>query len=79
MIDLRYTVEKSEQIDINKMSMEEIEEHLFLVGHCSAIIKLSNDMKEIYAGHDSWFYYNMMLRIFKRYIFDFTNPLRKAK
>jgi len=36
-------------------------------------------MKDIYAGHDSWFYYNMMLRIFKRYEFNYNNPLLKAK
>ena len=41
-------------------------------GSCSALIKLLPDHSELYVAHDTWGDYNAMLRIFKRYQFNFA-------
>jgi hypothetical protein len=39
--------------------------------HCSALIKVADDLSDIYFGHATWSTYNMMLRIYKTYTFNF--------
>jgi len=41
-------------------------------GHCSALIKMTDDMNDIYVGHSSWFVYSAMLRIYKTYKFHLS-------
>jgi len=36
-------------------------------------------MTDIFMGHNTWNVYSSMLRIFKRYDFNFQNPLVNAK
>ncbi|RWS09729.1 putative phospholipase B-like 2 isoform X1 [Dinothrombium tinctorium] len=38
---------------------------------CSALIKLIAKKRELYVGHNSWVHYNYMLRILKKYEFNF--------
>jgi len=47
--------------------------------HCSAIIKVTGDLSDIFAGHTSWFWYAAMLRIAKTYEFPLKNPYTAAK
>ena len=35
------------------------------MGHCSALIKMTYNMSDIYVAHATWGTYNMMLRVFK--------------
>lgn len=47
--------------------------------HCSALIKVTGNLDEIYAGHTSWFVYAAMLRIAKDYNFPLHNPTTASK
>ena len=44
------------------------------VGHCSALVKLLPNNKDLYVSHDTWNSYQSMLRILKRY----KMPLKKV-
>ena len=39
--------------------------------HCSALIKLKYDLSDIFFGHATWSSYNMMLRTYKHYHFNY--------
>lgn len=47
--------------------------------HCSALFKVADDYSDIFFGHNSWFFYSAMNRIFKEYNFNFNHPSIKAK
>ena len=53
---------------------EEAAERLFrsiaLSGKCSALVKITPDLREIYMGHSTWDSFTAMLRIYKHYEFD---------
>lgn len=40
-------------------------------GSCSAIVKVLDDMEDLLIGHNTWTSYFNMLRIFKRYSFNY--------
>ena len=40
------------------------------IGHCSALVKITPEIDNIFVGHSSWFTYENMNRIFKHYIFN---------
>lgn len=40
-------------------------------GSCSAIIKVLPDNADLYVSHDTWTEYSSMLRILKKYSFNF--------
>lgn len=43
------------------------------VGHCSALIKLTDDMSDVFLSHNSWFEYSAMLRIYKTYVWKLSD------
>jgi hypothetical protein len=47
--------------------------------HCSALIKITGDLSDLFAGHTSWFWYSSMLRIAKTYVLALNNPMTAAK
>merc|ERR1719229_1400222 len=44
-------------------------------GHCTSIVKLLPNASDIFVGHNSWFGFHLMLRIFKRYEFGSRTPI----
>lgn len=48
-----------------------------LSGKCSALVKITPDLREIYMGHSTWDSFTAMLRIYKHYEFD-LQQLRPA-
>jgi len=42
--------------------------------HCSVLIRLSPDGKQLFSSHDTWYFYNTMLRIYKTYRLNFNLP-----
>lgn len=43
-------------------------------GHCSALIKVTGNYSDLFAGHSSWFTYASMLRVYKRYELNYNHP-----
>ncbi|KAN0012252.1 hypothetical protein ACTFIU_007550 [Dictyostelium citrinum] len=43
--------------------------------HCSALIKLTDDLSELYTGHTTWSAYYQMVRMIKSYNFKFSNSV----
>ncbi|XP_035209140.1 putative phospholipase B-like 2 isoform X2 [Stegodyphus dumicola] len=44
---------------------------------CSALVKVLPNNRELYVAHDTWSGYNTMLRILKKYIFNFHATMNK--
>ena len=53
--------------DYSTMSTEELIEYLGLRSHCSAIIKIEDDLSDVWFGHNTWTTYNKLIRIYKEY------------
>ena len=64
---------KYDRPSFDKMDKEEIYKYFLLNNHCSAIFKLKYDLSDIFFGHNSWYYLNMMTRIFKEYNLNFNH------
>jgi hypothetical protein len=74
-LDLIPALEKDRRPNWDTMTDAEIEATLSRNGHCSALIKLTGDYSDMFAGHSSWFVYAAMNRIYKHYDFDgVTSP-----
>jgi len=64
--------------NFDEMSKDEIYNYFLLNNHCSALFKLKSDLSDIFYGHNSWFLFNMMTRIFKEYNLNFNDRSVKA-
>jgi hypothetical protein len=73
MFEILPAIDAAARPDYARMTVAEVREALLLKGHCSALVKVADDLSEIYAGHSSWFVYSNMLRIFKHYSFPLAN------
>ena len=60
------------------MDKDEIYTYFLLNNHCTGLFKLKYDLSDIFFGHNSWFYLNMMTRIFKEYNFNFNDKSVKT-
>ena len=59
--------------NFEQMTKEEIYKYFLLNNHCSALFKTKDDLSNIFFGHNSWYNYNMMTRIFKEYNLNFKD------
>lgn len=75
MDDIKQAVNVSERADFENMGVEAVALWARLRGHCSSIVKLLPNASDIFAGHNSWMGYHLMLRIFKRYEFGSITPI----
>jgi hypothetical protein len=64
-------VEKSQRPDWGAMTTEQARATLQKAGHCSALVKVTGDLSELFMGHSSWFEYANTNRIYKNYHFAF--------
>jgi len=69
---------KNARPDFYNMTIPEVHNYISTNTHCSAIIKVTPDLSDIFFGHTSWFTYASMTRIWKKYDFKFKNPLTKS-
>jgi hypothetical protein len=79
LIDIKYYKNKESLPDFKTMSAERLRRHFHEHTHCSALWKVKDDLTDIFFGHNSWFFYSSMTRIFKEYNFNFSNPTVKAR
>lgn len=66
--DIEKAVQKQVRPDFLNMTGAQFDEYVFTHSHCSAMIKVTADLGELYAAHNTWFTYSDMgLRIWKVY------------
>ena len=65
--------DKYKRPSFEEMTKDEIYEYFLLNNHCSALFKTKYDLSDIFFGHNSWYYFNMMTRIFKEYNLNFND------
>jgi hypothetical protein len=65
--------------DWKNMTPEEIMAEVRSRNHCSGLIKITGNFSDIFAAHSSWFTYQSMLRAYKHYKFDYSNPVFAAR
>ena len=58
---------KENRPDFSKMTSEELITYLDLRSHCSAFMKVADDFSDVWFGHNTWTFYNKMIRIYKEY------------
>ena len=76
MINTKYS---NDIVNFSGMNKEEIENYILLKSHCSALVKLAEDSSDIWFGHNTWFEYIAMIRIFKEYRFISNKGNEKSK
>lgn len=71
--DIEQIVDPAARPDYAAMSASELEGYVFEHTHCSAMIKVSADLRELFASHNTWCSYAAMLRLFKTYTLPFRH------
>lgn len=67
--DIEKAVNPKARVDFNALTKGDLDEYKQLHSHCSALVKVTDDLSELYASHNTWCSYSNMLRIFKTYKF----------
>lgn len=78
LFDIIPATSSSKRPLFEKMTYRELQSHMLRNGHCSALLKVTPGIEEIYVGHTSWFTYSAMLRIYKSYEFALHNKASAA-
>eukprot|EP01133_Synstelium_polycarpum_P006702 gene6702-7795_t len=52
---------------------EQLGEFMRKTGHCSGLVKLTDDLSDLYTGHTTWSSFYEMVRLFKVYTFAFSS------
>ena len=60
-------IKKSNRPNYHNMNSEEIKNYVTERMHCSALIKVANDLSDVWFGHSTWSGYNRLIKIFKEY------------
>jgi hypothetical protein len=71
--DLLEITVKDNPPDIRNMTSKQFKELRFKSTHCSALIKASADLKDLFVAHNTWWAYSTMTRIYKQYTFGYSN------
>ncbi len=70
MFDIIPAVEPMKRPNLSDMTVEELRLFQATSGHCSAIIRVADDLSDIFFGHSSWYVYSAMIRLYKSYDFS---------
>ena len=65
--------------NFKNMTVEEIRTYTALHTHCSSLVKVANDLSDIWMGHNTWTTYGSMIRTFKEYRFVSNKQNEKSK
>lgn len=69
LFEIEPFVDPDKKIDWFNLDKNKFDQTFFRNNHCSSIIKLNNDLSDIFMGHNAWFVGNCMTRIYKFYQF----------
>lgn len=79
LFDIIPATSAAKRPDFRSMTYKQLVQHMNTNGHCSALLKVTPGLEEIFVGHTSWFVYSAMLRIYKTYEFSLANTANRAK
>ena len=79
LFDIIPAVNKGQQINWLKLTQMEAEDKHQKQGHCSALIKVTGDLSDLFLSHSSWYTFSNMNRIFKHYNFNFNDRSTKSR
>ena len=65
--------------NFKNMTIEDIRSYTALHTHCSSLVKIANDLNDIWIGHNTWTTYGSMIRTFKEYRFVSNKQNEKSK
>ncbi len=77
--DVVYYNNITKRPNFKNMTLEEIRTYTALHTHCSALVKVTNDLSDIWIGHNTWTTYGSMIRTFKEYRFVSNKQNEKSK
>ena len=72
--DIEKAVDPASRPSYERMSKGELDQFVFDHTHCSAMIKVTADLSELFSSHDTWCSYSAMLRLFKSLGADLSSP-----
>ena len=75
----KFKVEAEGETDYKKLDNEKIFNLFLERTHCSALIKIKNDLSDVFFGHNTWNSYYSAIRIIKEYNFNFNNRWVRSK
>jgi len=73
--DIKKAIFQEERPNFEAMEEDELRFYEVVHGHCSAIVKLLPDGSDLYIGHNTWFEYYHLVRMWKRYEFGSWAPV----
>ena len=77
--DAVYYKNTKKRPNFKNMTLEEIRTFTALHTHCSALVKVANDLSDVWIGHNTWTTYGSMIRTFKEYRFVSNKRTEKSK
>ena len=77
--DAIYYNNMTKRPNFKNMTLEEIRLYTALHTHCSALVKVANDLSNVWIGHNTWTTYGTMIRTFKEYRFVSNKRNEKSK
>lgn len=69
MFDIMPAVARDNQVDWFDLSKEEFRKRFLLNTHCSVLLKIKEDLSDVFLGHTTWGIGSVMLRTYKFYNF----------
>ncbi|KAJ1459661.1 phospholipase B-like protein [Pelagophyceae sp. CCMP2097] len=73
LLDILPATLRSKREDLSKAAPAAASTKLARSGRCTALIKVADDLSELFFGHSSWFHYDNMNRIYKHYSLVFED------
>ncbi|KAF2069526.1 hypothetical protein CYY_009151 [Polysphondylium violaceum] len=72
LFDLVPALNLTDELTYYKKDLNNIEDYFSRAQHCSALVKLTADLGELFAGHTTWNSFSTQVRILKSYTFGFS-------
>jgi hypothetical protein len=73
MLDILPALSAQKRPPFADMSYKEATKYFRRNGRCSVLFKITDDFSDIYMGHNTWFLYSSMLRVYKTYSLPLHN------
>lgn len=78
MLDILPALSVQKRPPFAEMTYQEATKYFRRNGRCSVLFKITDDFSDIYMGHNTWFLYSSMLRVYKTYVLPLHNSASVA-